>query len=431
MKLSKYTKLLNYNRNYYIYNSISNFLCKIDKNIYNILIDKDKDIEIDDESVLELLTLSKIITNSEKDDLLEYIASIQFKRRINNILNLTLAPTMDCNFNCPYCFEEKEKGVMSEMTIDNIILFIENSIKNGIENLNLVWFGGEPLLVPQIIKTIYFRIKKLELKTINSSIITNGYYLNDENLKLLNDCDVSFIQVSMDGIFESHNKKRFSKTDKDTFSTILSNIDNFNTKGYEIHLGIRMNIDSDNIETYPEIHNFFVQRYKENKYISINPAFIIDTTKSDNDTAINNGRTKFAFNKLLLDQFNNSSFIYPDNMINECAIRNVNTWSIDAKGDVYKCWEIIGNKDYKIGELTDKGINVTNQKMLNRYLFGADVFEDPKCLDCFSLPICGGGCPHKRIENKFNNRCFDNCTLFNNNFDDYLIERIKLYESGK
>lgn len=57
--------------------------------------------------------------------------------------------------------------------------------------------------------------------------------------------------------------------------------------------------------------------------------------------------------------------------------------------------------------------------------------KDPKCLDCFSLPICGGGCPHKRIENKFNNRCFDNCTLFNNNFDDYLIEKIKLYESGK
>jgi uncharacterized protein len=121
---------------------------------------------------------------------------------------------------------------------------------------------------------------------------------------------------------------------------------------------------------------------------------------------------------------NSKDMIYPRNFICECATRNPNTWAIAPNGDLYKCWEIVGNRQYKVGELTKDGIKITNPKQLNRYLYGADSFEDASCQQCFSLPICGGGCPHKRIENKFNNQKYDLCTHFDKNkIDDYLILR--------
>lgn len=429
MKISKYTKFLVKDGKYYIYNSLSNFLCRIDKDLYQILSGNVEDIQIEDEKILESLFVNKILTNHDKDDLLEYAAPIKFNRRQSSLLNLTITPTMDCNFNCPYCFETKEKGVMSEKTINNIVKYISDN--KNIQSVNIDWFGGEPLLAPHVIEIFSKKIKDLNLKSINSTIITNGYYLNDENIELLKKSGVSYIQLSMDGIFESHNKKRFTKTDRDTFTKIIYNIDNFHKKEYDIQLGIRINIDSENIDEYSNIHQYFFDRYKNSKYITVQPAFIIDTTKSENNKSVNNEVTKLNFSKVLVEKFNNPKLVYPQNGINECAIRNINTWAIDAKGDVYKCWEIIGNKKYRVGELSEKGIKITDSKLLNRYLFGADPFENQKCLDCFSLPICGGGCPHKRIENEFNNRCFNYCSCFANVLDEYLDERIKIYENEK
>lgn len=99
----------------------------------------------------------------------------------------------------------------------------------------------------------------------------------------------------------------------------------------------------------------------------------------------------------------------------------------DAEGSVYKCWEVIGNKKYKIGEIKENGeIYITNKMLLNKYLYGADPFEDIACQQCFSLPICKGGCPHKRIENKFNNNDFYCCTPWHKQWKNYLLLRYKL-----
>ncbi|MFV0501305.1 MAG: radical SAM protein [Bacteroidales bacterium] len=429
MQTSKYTKLISYNKGYYAYNSVSNFLIKLDKELFNIL-DSDTNISLEDTEILDVLKKNKIITENESDDILEYVSILEKKRRLSSILNLTLAPTMDCNFHCSYCFETKEKGEMDEKTLNNIINLIKIS---NCASLNIAWFGGEPLLAINAIKMFYEKFKCInDVKISYASIITNGYYLTDSNLTLLRELGVKFIQLSMDGIYESHNRKRFSKTDKDTFSTIIKNIDNFHKRKYEdMHMGIRMNIDSENINEYDKIHSFFEERYKNNKNITINPAFIIDTTKGKNTTTIKNRNSKIEFNKLLTEKFNSTKYIYPSNNFDECAIRNFNAWAIDAKGDVYKCWEIIGNKEYKVGELTDRGIKILNKTLLNRYLHGSDPLRDKKCSNCISLPICGGGCPHKRIENDFNNKEFSVSPYCDNGLDDYLIERIKLYENKK
>lgn len=429
MKISKYTKLLKYNDKYFIYNSLSNFLCEIDVNLFAILNNKQQSKneividEIDDNDTWNLLVAQRIISQNDKDDLLEITSSFEKMRRVSQSLNLTLAPTMDCNFHCPYCFETKKRGVMTNKTVVNVIHFVKNY--DNIKNIFVTWFGGEPLLYPEVIKKISNEISILGKHDYSAQIITNGYNLTIDNIKLLIESKVNLIQLSMDGIFEHHNKTRFTKTDNDTFTTIIKNIDCFHKTDLDVSLIIRINLDNKNIHTYKGIHNFFTERYENDKRIVISPAFIQDTTKKNNNTTITDFDEKLKFWQSVSTIKNTNEFLFPNNSINECAIRNYNSWAIDAKGFVYKCWEIIGNEDYKVGVLTENGINITNETLLRRYLFGANHLESQKCRECFSLPVCNGGCPHKRIENEFSNKNFNMCTYKEENLEKLILERIK------
>jgi uncharacterized protein len=406
-------------------------LCKINEELYSLL-NSNNQWDIEGDETLQILFKNKVLTKNEDEDILMYIASIESQRRISSLLNLTLAPTMDCNFSCPYCFETKEKGIMPDHTVKNVINFIANSLRIGIKHINLTWFGGEPLLAVPVIKEIYEKLKEVKNSvTIFQNIITNGYLLTDDNLKILEMCEINNIQLSMDGIFEHHNKKRFTKTDKDTFSTIIKNIENYIEKDYKMTLSIRVGIDGENVNQYEEIHRFYTDRYGKNDKIKIYPAFIVDTTKGENKNTIKNEMIKFEFKKLLVKEFSDTKFIYPTDTISECAIRNNNAWAIDSNANVYKCWEIMGNTDYKVGKLTEEGIEITNITMLNKYLFGADHLRDSKCLNCLNIVNCSGGCPHRRIENEYHNKDFNLCSGFDSEFDNYILERIKIYENEK
>lgn len=63
-------------------------------------------------------------------------------------LTFVIAPTLACNLNCVYCFENgyRNKKTMSEETLDEVISFIESKLKNQTKSIHITWFGGEPLL---------------------------------------------------------------------------------------------------------------------------------------------------------------------------------------------------------------------------------------------------------------------------------------------
>ncbi|WP_280697228.1 SPASM domain-containing protein [Dysgonomonas sp. PF1-14] len=90
---------------------------------------------------------------------------------------------------------------------------------------------------------------------------------------------------------------------------------------------------------------------------------------------------------------------------------------------IYKCWEIIGNKQYAVGKLIDGEIKEINHIMLNRQMYGADPIEDKTCSKCSYLPVCNGGCPIQRIENEFENGNNDMCTFYK----DFLPEFMKIH----
>lgn len=279
-----------------------------------------------------------------------------------------------------------------------------------------------PLLAPNVIKKITNRLLEKHFH-INAKIITNGYYLTTENLELLQHCGIKSIQLTIDGLAESHNRKKFTNTDNNTFNTIIENIDGFYKMNLDMQMIVRVNIDRNNSSEYNDIFYFFTQRYPDEKKVSISPALIVEHSKNAHRSSCMLDQVdRLALLSRHAEATNNKLAMYPSNAITECAVRNLNCWIFDAKGNAYKCWEIIGNKDYKVGELTEKGLVITNTKIYNRYLVGEDPFESSKCKECISLPICiGGGCPHKRIENKFYKKQFNYCTYFHDKLEEYMM----------
>jgi uncharacterized protein len=134
MKISKYTFLFSSGEEYYVYNTLSNALIGIDKDSYDILIqiqlEKSKIKESDiDKELYDVLEEKRFTAENDKDEFLVYKSMIDAQRNSLNHMHLTIAPTMDCNFSCHYCFEKKEKTYITSEIIDSLLEYLKQQKK--------------------------------------------------------------------------------------------------------------------------------------------------------------------------------------------------------------------------------------------------------------------------------------------------------------
>lgn len=439
MKVSKYTFLFIFEEKYYAYNTLSNSLLELDSEAYNVIESFESkqslDTSVFPEDVLKELTCNKIITENDDDDYLLYKSTIDRMRKQRDSMHLTLAPTMDCCFKCHYCFEKyKEKNYMTESVMSSIIKYISGL--SELKSIRLTWFGGEPLMAVPQMDMFYTMVKDVwGEKNFSSNIITTGYHINEKVIEVLKKIQVSSMQITLDGLKDSHNKVKFLNECPNVFDKVIENIDLISEKAPEISIIIRVNLTKANMSEYVPLYKMVVNRFK-GRNVSIAPAFVLDrgitNDNSDDDDIFFTPQQESDFILNLAASNIDSPFIrYPKPFFSECAIRNDMAISFDPEGYAYKCWEIIGNKEYAIGKLNEDGrLYDVNLKELNRQLYGADPLDDPKCMQCKYLPICCGGCPIQRIENKFNGKCNNTCIFYKGRIEEFLKIHIKRTQSG-
>ena len=118
---------------------------------------------------------------------------------------------------------------MSSEVQDSVVAFArENLDKFGLDGLDVVWFGGEPLLFPGIIESLSERLISVcdEFDAdYHARIITNGWLLTEENARLLERAKVDFIQTTLDGPTpETNDHLRRSKEGGSSFQRIMENL---------------------------------------------------------------------------------------------------------------------------------------------------------------------------------------------------------------
>ncbi|WP_041587473.1 radical SAM protein [Thermoanaerobacterium thermosaccharolyticum] len=248
MKPSRFTIELDIDGSKYLYNSLSNAYAKIDEDHYETYLKiKNNDTDYDEKMSIDLYNGGFVINDNEDE-----IGYMNFFEKVmrygSSSLGLTIAPTLQCNFRCKYCYEIHENLFMSDDVQKLLIEFVTKNISRY-KNISVSWYGGEPLLALSIIRDLSKRLIKIaEANNViyESGIISNGYLLTKSVAQILKDeCKISSVQITLDGIREIHDINRPLENGQGTFDVIFQNLRNI----IEIlNVSIRINISKDNYQ---------------------------------------------------------------------------------------------------------------------------------------------------------------------------------------
>lgn len=174
---------------------------------------------------------------------------------------LTINPTMNCNFNCWYCYENHlQHSKMSLDTLERTKKFITKKLsEHSWQMFHLGFFGGEPLLYYKDVvrPLIQHLIQKCNVNNTSYSIgfTSNGYLLNDEIIKEMKTFKVSSLQITLDGGKKAHNEVRYPFIGGDSYTKIVTNIKKLLQTGISVVL--RINYTAANLSTITTIIDDF------------------------------------------------------------------------------------------------------------------------------------------------------------------------------
>ena len=419
-----------------LFNSYTNALLQLDDSLWEDLSSLSKVDNFDDDTLNSFT--EEEISYFKKNYILienqEALIDILHHQSISRIFNkehlvLTIAPTQNCNFDCTYCYESwRTPGSMNDKTEDAIIRYLEKEIKNnGLSSLELTWYGGEPLLEKGRIKSLGEKISKLGIVITNHEIITNGYLLDTTVVEILKNVGVKTIQITIDGFKEEHNKRRPLIGGKNSFDRIIQNLDNlFNSEYGSVfeNVAIRVNVDKTNENEYLDVYKWLKNRYPQLNCI-VYPGKIYH---DENSTKKHLCHTTDEYTDFCLNLYGNHEIIseklYPDDIATECLARSPYSMVIGWQGEIYKCFEDLGNEKLVVGNINNENV-FSNFELISKYSLGIDHFLDPKCRACSYLPICHGGCPKRRFENKYEGKHNDCCISFKGRLKDCIALNFK------
>lgn len=413
--LSKYSHLfVSKEGRFLLYNSEVNMFVELTKQQYYSILQFAKTGKVNELSrrEIEYLLDKKIIVEEENKD--DYYNKIKFITRLNcfsyDTLTLNIIPTTACNFSCSYCFEKsKPIRIMSDKIIDDLCTFVNKNTRA--HKINLIWYGGEPLLALNVIRKILDKITtETDKPIVHQSLISNGYCINGQVCNLFKEYKLDDVQITLDGSCAQHNSKRFTNNDHNTYDRIVRNIGIVLHELPFTHVHVRINIDENNKRDYHRVTNELRTLYDTDR-LTFYPGFLrIEDSVLDKmklPSIVEQSKRNFYFD---LECEGESVNFFPIHRNKSCCAVKLNTFIIGPQGEFYKCWNDVGFEDRIIGYINSE--NISNQSLLLKYLLDGTMFDDPKCRECFFFPICGGGCPQYRLKNKFQNGHYNLCSTY-------------------
>lgn len=366
----------------------------------------ESDIRLEENMIAKDLYDQGLIVEKNINELDVFKLKSDITRYENQSYEYTLAVTLDCNMACPYCYEKNESKYMIEEVQDKIIEHMELKMIDGMKFLRVTWYGGEPLLNFEAIERMSKKILNIAKKygvQYSASIITNGLLLSERVAKELSEYyKVRYAQVTIDGLKDTHNKRRITKDSSDGFSRIIKNI---KEASKHLNIAIRINIDKNNKSEIKELTNYLYKELDTKKVI-----IYIAAVESKGSSSYEGCLTFPDFVKVqseFLNEILDTKLVekfYPYPKTIACGAQCLNTAVIDPEGNIFKCWEEVAVKGKAVGNVFNSKTNVNN---LLKYV----QLEMPKeCESCAYIPLCHGGCPHTRLLNNNKPACARNTT---------------------
>jgi uncharacterized protein len=384
----------------------------VDELIYDLLMDdnfrnEDKVLEISqkygqgatDEAISEI---NYLIENK-----MLYTQDTEIVNRIKPAVKaMCLNITHDCNLRCEYCFASQgsyngERSYMSfeigKKSFDYLVAASGKRI-----NLEVDFFGGEPLMNFDVVKQLVEYGRSLEKKfnkRFRFTITTNGVLLDDEKIKFLNE-NMSNVVLSIDGRKDTNDKMRKTVNGRGSYETIVKNYKNFIEKRGDKDYFARGTYTAHNLDFAEDVRHMRELGFDR---ISVEPV----VAKPEYDYALKEEHVeqlKKEYEKLA------GMFIeyYPDKEKRfqffhfnieldggPCIYKRsigcgagTEYVAVTPEGDFYPCHQFVGDREFIIGNV-DEGI--TNEEVVNKFR-NVSVNEKPSCKKCWAKYYCSGGC---------------------------------------
>lgn len=364
-----------------------------------------------DVPVLKELRAQLIAEGFLIDDDFDELSSLQARWELSKSgqgeFGLQIGTTMQCNFRCPYCYEEHISQFLSEPHQRGLVAFVAKNARKW-RKLTVNWFGGEPLLRPGIIERLsgdFQQICRAVGTRYDAAIITNGYLLNARNAAILKAGHVRELQITIDGDRARHDARRFLVNGRGTYDDIVRNIRDHHALFAKINL--RVNIAGHSVGDFETILDDLTPARAK---IVIGPMLTQTVDAQDGRDQVSDAyRTSID----CIDQVSRiaqargfrvtGGLRAPGQIF--CSAYNHNFFSIDAYGDVHKCVPMVGKRDFRIGTISETGDMVWERSDAGN-AWDFDPFADEECLACRFLPVCMGGCQNfPKSGKRWSGRC--------------------------
>lgn len=424
MKLSRYNILKIFDNRYFIINTLNSSFLELSWEEYYLI--SCNSIQNLDVTLLEHLTESGMIIKSDINELKLLKNRYLEEQQAKDLLTITIAPTLKCNFACPYCYENRNGKVINSEEQFQIINFIESQLKLGYKKINVIWFGGEPLLVFNIIENMSAKLIELCNKycvNYEALLTTNGYLLDKNIVDKLENLKINQLYITLDGLSNVHDKRRFLINGNPTFKTIIQNIKNAKEKNTNII--IRMNVDKTNENEIDNLRNYVANSLKIPMYLGLVRQYTDSCKKEENNYF---SKEEYAhiqdlfYSKQNID--NDVEYKFPRQLPIYCRACKVGTFVIDPDLNIFKCENDIGRVEKRISNINNYPFADELNGICNKSYYEWDPFVYQQCLDCNIMPICMGGCPFISIKTSQ-----PECEIYKYNFDNVVKKLVLKHDS--
>ena len=339
----------------------------------------------------------------------------KFRKRVSRVKAMCLHICHDCNLRCGYCFASggtynTARDYMSAEVGEKAVDFL---IKNSgeIKNLEVDYFGGEPLMNLDVVKRITEYAKDEAAKAgkrFSFTMTTNCLLLNEDTAEWLN-CEMDNVVLSIDGRESVHNAVRHTVSGKNAYPVILKNALNFRRIRGAGKYYVRGTFTKNNLDFAEDVKALNDLGFDQ---ISMEPVVLDDAdplaiTESDVE------RIKTEYERLAEEYLERRSggkwfnfFHYMIDLDHGPCIHKRLTGcgagteylAVSPTGDIYPCHQFVGNGEYYIGNVYD---GILRPDVRERFA-GFTVLEKEHCADCPAKYYCGGGCAANAL--KFSGR---------------------------
>ena len=328
-----------------------------------------------------------------------------FKKRPTVVKALCLHIAHDCNLACQYCFAEEgeyhgRRALMSfEVGKKALDFLIANS--GSRRNLEVDFFGGEPLMNWQVVKDLvrYGREQeKIHNKNFRFTLTTNGVLLNDEVMEFCNR-EMGNVVLSMDGRKEVHDKMRPFRNGKGSYDLIVPKFQKFAESRDQQRYYVRGTFTHHNLDFSEDVLHYADLGFKQ---VSMEPVVAppeADYAIREEDVPKICEEYDRLAKEMIKREKEGRGFNFFHFMIDlsggPCVYKRLSGCgsgteylAVTPWGDFYPCHQFVGNEKFLLGNV-DTGI--VNTEIQDEFKC-CNVYAKEKCQKCFARFYCSGGC---------------------------------------